>query len=117
MNLTIPKSLESDIMNFVKINEIEDINGFLVNCLRDGYNIIKYGTSPKENFKNENKPLKINKNDDYKEESNSERVEEVKETPKRRGRPRKETRKEESLPTEEVEEPVKPKKKIRIIKN
>ena len=115
--LTLPRPLETDIMNFCKVNEISDVESFLVSCLRDGFNIAKFGTSPQENFKNENKPLKINKNDDYKEESNSERVEEVKETPKRRGRPRKETRKEESLPTEEVEEPVKPKKKIRIIKN
>ena len=117
MNLTIPKSLESDIMNFVKINEIEDINGFLVNCLRDGYNIIKYGTSPKENFKNENKPLNIEEYETNTEKSDSEGIQaeqkkDVKPTKKRTS-----TRKEDSKQIEEREEPIKPKKKIQIIKN
>ena len=117
MNLTIPKSLELDIMNFVRVNEIEDVNNFLVNCLRDGYNIMKYGTSPQENFKNENKPLKIEEYDTNNEKSDSERVEA--EQKKRIGRPKKgaSTNKESSEQVEEREEPIKPKKKIQIIKN
>ena len=29
MNIVISKKLESDIMNFVKLNEIDDVNNFL----------------------------------------------------------------------------------------
>ena len=44
-------------MNFVNINEIDDVNAFLANCLCDGFNIAKYGVSPQDNFKKENKPF------------------------------------------------------------
>lgn len=114
MLITIPKSLETDIMNFTKINNIENINEFLVKCLRDGYNIVKYGTSPKDNFNNENKPLK-----DYEstEESNIEGLEKTKK--KSSGRPKKQSStsgEENSEPIKKTEEPIKPKKTIRIIK-
>ena len=69
MLITISKTLENDIMSFVKLNQIEDVNGFLTGCLRDGFNIAKYGYSPKDNFNKENKPFKV-ENYDSKEESN-----------------------------------------------
>ena len=114
MLITISKTLENDIMSFVKLNQVEDINGFLASCLRDGFNIAKYGYSPKDNFNKENKPFKI-ENYDNKEESNTEGVE--RKEAKKKGRPRKEapTNEESSKPKEE--EIVKPKKKITIIKN
>lgn len=101
-------------MSFVKLNQIEDVNGFLTGCLRDGFNIAKYGYSPKDNFNKENKPFKV-ENYDSKEESNIEGVER-KET-KRRGRPRKDSQTIEESSKPKEEEIVKPKKKITIIKN
>ncbi len=114
MVLNIPKVLENDIKSFCEINKIEDINNFLVCCLRDGYNIAKYGTSPQENFINENKPLKIEKYEtEEKSESKGVEGKEV----KRRGRPKKKLTADEKIskPIEKEEESVKPKKKIRII--
>lgn len=115
MILALPRALELDIMNFVRVNEIEDINLFLTNCLRDGYNIAKFGTSPRDNFEKENKPLKV-ENYDNKEESNTEGLE--RKEVKRKGRPKKETPviEEVSEPVKEEEQPVVQKKKIRIIK-
>ena len=97
--LELPKNLEKDIIQFCQINEIKDVNEFLVSCLVKGYNILKYGLSPKDNFEKENKPLEM---------------EEI--TKKRRGRPPKQ-KEEDSKPTEKTEEePIKVKKKIRILK-
>jgi len=116
MLITLPKSLENDIMNFCKLNDIEDINFFLTKCIIDGFNIMKYGHNPLENMENENKPLKIEIHDD-KEEIKPSRVEDA-QPKKKRGRPRKtETEKEAIKQVEEAKEPVKPKRKIRIIKN
>ncbi len=114
MEITIPRPLENDIMNFVKLNEIKDINGFLSNCLRDGFNIAKYGYSPKDNFEKENKPFKIEKND-------TEEVEltavEGDEKPKSKRRPKKQQSEEKESIIQKQEEVVKPKKTIKIIRN
>jgi len=117
MFITLPRSLENDIMEFCNLNDIKDINSFLVNCLRDGFNIIKYGSSPQDNFNKENKPLKIDYINDYKEKDNVGGLE--KNEAKRRGRPRKDdSKKEESLSGQEAKkENLTPQKKIRIIKN
>lgn len=115
MQIIIPRVLETDIMNFVRLNEIEDINGFLSNCLRDGFNIAKYGYSPKDNFEKENKPFK-SENYGREEESNTEGL--VKNEVKKKGRPKKKSStSEESVKSEEKgEEIIKPKKrKITII--
>lgn len=116
MEITISKVLEKDIMNFIRINEIGNINLFLSNCLRDGFNIAKYGYSPQDNFNKENKPFKLENNDNTKKESNVEGVE-GKEA-KRRGRPKKQPTESKEIveSKEEVKEIVKPKKKITIIK-
>ena len=122
MEITVSKVLEKDIMNFIRLNEIGDINLFLSNCLRDGFNIAKYGHSPQDNFNKENKPFKLENNEHTEQEINTERVEE-KET-KRRGRPKKQPTetKESIIHKEEKVEPIKeieilkPKKKITIIK-
>ena len=101
MSIEIPKNLEKDIKDFAKLNEVQDIGNFVIECLRDGFNIAKYGYSPIDNFKKENKPFK---NEDYVEEKieSKRKVERIEETPIER--------------TEQQEE-VKPKKKIRIINN
>ena len=75
MTLEIPKKLEKDIKSFCEINNVEDIENFLISCLSKGFAIVKFGETPKDNFKSENKPLKIEKYDS-KEKINSERVEE-----------------------------------------
>jgi len=115
MYIEIPRSLDNDIMSFVRLNKIEDINGFLTICLRNGFNIVKYGISPQDNFNKENKPLNIEVYD-TEEKSNVEGLER-KET-KRRGRPKKQqsTNEESVIQKEEKVEPIKPKKKITIIK-
>ena len=106
MSIEIPKNLEKDIKDFAKLNEIKDINDFIIVCLRDGFNIAKYGYSPIDNFKKENKPFK---NEDYVEE----KIE-----PKRKGASTKVERVEEApIERAEQQKEVKPKKKIRIINN
>ena len=106
MSIEIPKNLEKEIKDFAKLNEVKDINDFIIVCLHDGFNIARFGYSPIDNFKKENKPFK---NEDYVEEKieqkrkgASTKVESVEETPIER--------------TEQQKE-VKPKKKIRIINN
>lgn len=118
MFITIPRVLENDIMNFVRLNNVEDVNSFLVSCLRDGFNIAKYGYSPQDNFNKENKPFKIE------EYGTEEKVDieglEKKET-KKRGRPKKQqSTEEENVKSveerKEEQQPIKLKKTIRIIK-
>jgi hypothetical protein len=110
MFLTIPRKLEDEINSFCKLNEITDINEFLVSCLYKGYTIVKFGTTPKDNFNKENKPLEIEK---YEESKVNTEGMEIK-TEKRKSR--KPTQKEESEPIKE-EESIKVKKKIRILKD
>jgi hypothetical protein len=101
MSIEIPKNLEKEIKDFAKLNDVQDIDDFVIECLRDGFNIAKYGYSPIDNFKKENKPFK---NEEYVEEKieSKRKIERIEETPIER--------------TERQEE-VKPKKKIRIINN
>lgn len=116
MNIVISKKLESDIMNFVKLNEIEDINNFLEVCLYNGFNIAKYGVSPQDNYQNENKPLKIEKYDSE-EKHNTGEVE--KDEPKSESTRKRSAKSEKAVKRneEKTDEITKPKKTIRIIKN
>ena len=59
MEIFLTKKLEKDIMEFVSLNNIENVNDFLVNCLNTGYLIAKYGKSPKDNVEKENKPFEM----------------------------------------------------------
>lgn len=114
MIIEISKSLEADIMNFVKLNYIEDINNFLACCLRDGFNIAKYGISPKDNLKKENKPLKIENYDT--EKFYTERLEGNEKKKPDRAKKQSGEREESIKQIEKNEESIKPKKTIRIIK-
>lgn len=106
MSIEIPKNLEKEIKDFAKLNEVQGIDNFVIECLRDGFNIAKYGYSPIDNFKKENKPFKT---ENYVEEKNEQ---------KRKGAPEKVKRIEEApIERTEQQEEVKPKKKIRIINN
>jgi predicted RNase H-like nuclease (RuvC/YqgF family) len=44
--LTIPKNLETDINQYCKVNNITDIDNYVVDMLQRGHNIEKYGNSP-----------------------------------------------------------------------
>ena len=97
-------------MNFVSVNKIDDINDFLYHCLRDGFNIAKYGLSPEDNFNKENKPFEYGKEEELHVDGPVEKEK------KPRGRKRKEATKEVGEQKEEGEEVVKVRKTIKIIK-
>ena len=42
--------IKTDIKNFCKANKIDDIDSFVDKCLLQGFNVIKYGLSPQDNF-------------------------------------------------------------------
>ena len=44
--MEIPKELEKDIHLFCKANNIKDINKFIIECVRNGFMIEKYGSAP-----------------------------------------------------------------------
>ena len=46
--------VKSEIEAYCRLNQIDDVEGFKEECLRQGFNIIKYGVSPQDNFKREN---------------------------------------------------------------
>ena len=94
-------NLKKEIEAYCRLNKIDDVESFREECLRQGFNIIKYGISPQDNFKKEN-----NINTKVNDVSNGD-VQEA--SPKRE---------DETLPissnNENVEKPKK--KKIKIIK-
>ena len=53
MNIEIDNKLTLKIMGYCEINGIEDVNAFVINCLREGLNITMFGTSPIDNKKRE----------------------------------------------------------------
>jgi|TARA_R110002020_G_scaffold190204_1_gene389677 hypothetical protein len=42
----IPKELKEDVMEFCKLNDIEEIDSLLLGCLKGGFAIEKYGNTP-----------------------------------------------------------------------
>ena len=61
--LYVNQTLERQIRQYCELNEIEDINAFANRCLSQGFNIIKFGSSPKDNIEREVKGIKdIKKN-------------------------------------------------------
>ena len=51
------------IEEYCKLNGIEDINAFANRCATQGFNIVKFGLSPKDNVERENKGIKDIKNE------------------------------------------------------
>lgn len=43
-----------EIKNYCRINNISDVDGVINKCLIQGFNILKYGISPQNNFNIEN---------------------------------------------------------------
>lgn len=106
-------NLKKEIETFCRLNKIDDVESFREECLRQGFNIIKYGISPQDNFKKENNIDTIVKDDvrDKSEHVNDTSNSDVQEVSLKR--------EDEALPVtsnkENVEKPKK--KKIKIIKN
>ena len=46
--------LEKDIKEYCKLNGINDVAGFITQCILMGFNTFRYGTSPTDNIKREN---------------------------------------------------------------
>ena len=117
--LYVNQTLERQIRQYCELNEIDDINAFANRCLSQGFSIIKFGTSPKDNVEREINGIKdIKKNASRKKkEPESSREEEikraVKETVKESAKEREENKKEEEI--KEIKTPVTI-RKIQIIK-
>lgn len=46
--------LEKEIKEYCKLNGINDVAGFITQCILMGFNTFRYGTSPTDNIKREN---------------------------------------------------------------
>ena len=44
--MELPKELKDEIWEYCRLNDITDLNAFMVRMLRQGYNIEKYGATP-----------------------------------------------------------------------
>lgn len=44
--MEIPKKIKDEIWDYCRLNDITDIDGFMVNMLQQGYNVEKYGNAP-----------------------------------------------------------------------
>lgn len=49
--------LEKEIKEYCELNNINDIPGFITQCMLRGFNIFKYGVSPSDNIKKQNGEL------------------------------------------------------------
>ena len=112
--LYINPTLEKSIRSYCEFNGIEDVNAFTNRCAMQGFNIVKFGASPKDNIDRENNGIK-----DIKKNASSTKK---KEPPRKNEVGQKEQEavgieefKEEIQPTEEKKENVTV-RKIRIIK-
>jgi hypothetical protein len=44
--MELPKELKDEVWEYCRLNDITDLNAFMVRMLRQGYNIEKYGATP-----------------------------------------------------------------------
>ena len=61
--LYVNQTLERQIRQYCEMNDIEDVNAFANRCLSQGFSIVKFGTSPKDNVERESKGIKDVKKD------------------------------------------------------
>ena len=112
--LYINTTLEKSIRSYCDLNGIEDINAFANRCTMQGFSIIKFGVSPKDNIERENNGIKdIKKNAARKEKEDSPRQDAREQREQKQIRSQ--TDEKETKPTEERKENVTV-RKIRIIK-
>lgn len=104
--IEIDKSLEKQIKEYCKINDINDINKFVNRCLLQGFNILRYGLSPMDNMYRQNNGIK-----DFNNEENTN------ELSRKDSGEQKESKVEEYKHSEEKEvKPIKEKKPIKVRK-
>lgn len=108
--------IKKEIETFCRLNKIDDVESFREECLKQGFNIIKYGISPQDNFKKENNIGTVVK-DDVREEKRD-KSEHINDTSNSDVQEVSLKREDETLPVasnnENIEKPKK--KKIKIIK-
>ena len=109
-------NLKEEVEAYCRLNKISDVESFREECLRQGFNIIKYGISPQDNFKKENNINAFVKDDIIEDKRDkSEKVNDVSNGDVQEVSPK---RDDETLPissnNENIEKPKK--KKIKIIK-
>lgn len=110
--LYINPTLEKSIRLYCELNEIDDINAFANRCTLQGLNVIKFGTSPKDNIGREDNGVKdIKKNGSNQKEKKPSRKNEGDKAEESKG----DGNKEEIIPIEERKDKVVV-RKIRIIK-
>ena len=56
--LYVNQTLEKQIRQYCELNGIEDTNAFANRCLSQGFNVVKFGSSPKDNMERELKGIK-----------------------------------------------------------
>ena len=105
-DFVLDKTLEKQIKEYCEMNGINDINGFIVRCLKQGFNIIRYGVSPMDNIVRQNKGI-----NDFKDEEKTD------DTRGKDSGKQEEPKVEEHKPSEEKEvKPIKEKKPVRVRK-
>ena len=81
--------VEKEIKEYCELNDINDVPGFITQCMLRGFNIFKFGTSPGDNIKREKGEIVDNgSNRTYK---NKENIEPVKKVTKEKSNVKKET--------------------------
>ena len=111
--LYINSTLEKAIKSYCELNEIEDINAFANRCALQGFNIIKFGMSPKDNIERENNGMKdVKKNATSRKKKDTTSKDEGKQIEEKGNL---EEQQEESLPRKEESKQVTV-RKIQIIK-
>ena len=108
--------IKKEIETFCRLNKIDDIESFREKCLKQGFNIIKYGISPQDNFKKENNINAFVKDDIIEDKRDkSEKVNDVSNGDVQEVSPK---RDDETLPISSNNENIEKskKKKIKIIK-
>lgn len=102
--MEINKKLLKDIIQYCNLNEIENIEEEINKYIQIGFNVIRFGTAPFQEYQEEVVIKKQKTVKNKKEEIISEKLDNIQEEIKT-----------ETL--QPIEEEIKPKKKIRIIKN
>ena len=83
--VTLNEKLYQDISRYCQMNNIEDVDAFINKCLMQGYNVVKFGYSPKDNLRRE--VLGIKEPEDIPNESETQVDNEKKEDKKTTKRP------------------------------
>ena len=96
--LYLKPALCKAIDEYCKMNNIEDINAFANRCATQGFNIVKFGLSPKDNIERENNGIKDIKNEKTRKKKDPSPKDKGEQTKENGERPN--TNKEEIKPAE-----------------